>query len=484
MVDLAAAPNIAVIGGGISGLAAAHRLKTAGAKVMVLEKSPRLGGKVVTEHLDGFLIEGGPDSFVAGKGFVLELAKELGLAGQVVSSRPEHRGAYVWCCGRLHPLPEGLLLMAPSRLSPLLRSSLLSWKGKLRVLGDLVLPRGSHDGDESLEAFVVRRLGREVLERIAEPIVAGIHAAEPSTMSLLASFPRFLDMEREHRSLIVAARSAASKPAPGDGLSYFVSFKEGMGELPAALVGALTGVDIRTGAAVSRLTDDEGGDYRLVLDDGTEIRARGVILAIPAREAAGLLSEMVPEAAAAIAGIHQVATATVTLAYRASEIPELTGSGFVVPSVERRRIMGVSYLSQKWEGRVPDQQFELLRAFVGGPHGQELALAGEERLLAVVREELGALIGITAHPVRVRTQTWEGGLHQYTLGHLDRVARAESALAAYPGLALAGAAFHGIGLNECVESGRRAAETVLLSTTNPGTSPAPADLFARPGGNH
>lgn len=472
-----------MVGGGISGLAAAHRLTTAGAQVTVLEKSPHLGGKILTEHLDGFLIESGPDSFVSGKGSVIELAGELGLTSRIISSRPEHRGSYVSWRGRLHPLPEGLLLMAPSRLSPLLRSSLLSWRGKLRVIGDLVLPKRSHGGDESLESFVVRRLGHEVLERIAEPLVAGIHAAEPDTMSLLASFPRFLDMEREHRSLILAARSAASQPAPGNGLSYFASFKEGMGELPAALVGALNDVDIRTGLAVTRLSSGDGHGFRLALDDGTGLETQGVVLATPAQDTAALLWEMVPEAAAALTGIHQVATATVTLAYRADEIPRLLGSGFVVPSAERRQIMGASYLSQKWEGRVPDQQLALLRAFIGGPNGQTLALGGEDRLVAAVREELAALIGLTAHPVLVRTHAWEGGLHQYTLGHIDRVARAESALAAYPGLALAGAAFHGIGLNECVESGRRAAETVLAAHTALSMSHTSVRLHSRPWGS-
>ncbi len=479
MVDLRAAPTIAVVGGGISGLVAAHRLSTAGAKVTVVEKSPVLGGKVLTEHSDGFLIEGGPDSFVSSKEWVVELASELGLTSRIISSRPEHKGSYVWWRGRLHPLPEGLLLMAPSRLSPLLRSELLSWNGKVRVLGDQVLPRRRHGGDESLESFVVRRLGREILERIAEPLIAGIHAAEPDTMSLLASFPRFLEMEREHRSLILAARSAASKPASGNGLSYFASFKEGMGELPAALVGGLNGVDIKTAVAVTRLSSGVAGDFRLALDDGTELETQGVVFATPAQDTAALLSEVVPEAAAAIAGIHQVATATVSLAYRADEIPRLFGSGFVVPSAERRRIMGVSYLSQKWEGRVPDQQSALVRAFVGGPNGQELAMGGEDRVVAAVREELAALIGITARPLLVRTHSWEGGLHQYTLGHLDRVIRAESALAAYPGLALAGAAFHGIGLNECVESGRRAAETVLAARTALGTSRVSVHLHSR-----
>ncbi|MGH8925730.1 MAG: protoporphyrinogen oxidase [Acidimicrobiia bacterium] len=469
MSDLATGPRIAVVGGGVSGLAAAHRLRTLGAEVVVVEKSPRLGGKVLTEKVDGFLIEGGPDSFVAAKGSVIALAQELDVGDRVISSQSEHRGSKVWYQGRLHPLPAGLLLMAPSRLGPLFRSSLLSWEGKLRVLGDLVKPRRRRGGeDESLESFVVRRLGPEVLERIAEPLIAGIHAAEPSSMSLQASFPRFLQMEREHRSLILAARAAAKGPAPVEGLSYFASFAGGMEELSGALVGALDGVDLRTGVAVSRLTDDEnGGGYRLVLEGDAELRVQGVVLAVPAREAGRLLSDLSPHAGAAIAGIPQIATATVTMAYRVDEIPELVGSGFVIPAVERRRIMGVSYLSQKWRGRVPDPAFSLLRAFVGGASGQDLALSGEDKLQAVVKEELAALIRITAMPVLTRTHSWKGGLHQYRLGHLERVARAESALAAHPGLALAGAAFHGIGLNECIDSGRRAAEIVLMACGPP-----------------
>ena len=460
--------RVAVVGGGISGLTAAHRLTTAAGDavtVTLIEGSSRLGGKVITEHTDGFLIEGGPDSFVTGKGSVLELAAELGLTDRVISSRPEHRRAHVWSRGRLRPLPDGLFLMAPARLSPVLRSSVLSLKGRLRVLGDLLIPRGPA-GDQSLEQFVVRRLGREMLERIAEPLVAGIHAAEPSTMSLAASFPRFLDMERTHRSLILAARAAAAKapasdPATGNGLSYFASFTDGMGELSDALVGALKGIDIKTERAVTRLVSSESGSgFRLMLDDGSEVRAQGAILATPARETAALLTEIVPEASSLVAGIHQVATAAVTLAYRASDIPGLTGSGFVVPAVERRRIMGVSYLSRKWQRRVPDPSFELVRAFVGGPRGQELALSGEERLVEVAREELAEILGVTAPPVMATTRTWAGGLHQYTLGHLERVNRIESTLAAYPGLAVAGAGFHGIGLNECVQSGRRAADRV------------------------
>ncbi|MGH8911464.1 MAG: protoporphyrinogen oxidase, partial [Acidimicrobiia bacterium] len=240
----------------------------------------------------------------------------------------------------------------------------------------------------------------------------------------------------------------------------FASFQGGMGELSDALAKEVSAAAIRTGAAVSQLIPD-GAGYRLRLDDGGELSAQGVVLATPAPETAAILSPVLSQAAAAVAGIGQVATATVTLGYRADDIPNLTGSGFVVPTAQKRKIMGVSYLSRKWAGRVPDSRFELLRAFVGGTNGQELALAEEDRLVAVVRGELEALVGITATPVLTRTFSWRRALHQYTLGHLDRVARAEAHLA--PGLALAGAAFHGIGLNECVESGRRAADRVLAT---------------------
>jgi protoporphyrinogen/coproporphyrinogen III oxidase len=455
--------EVVVIGGGISGLVAARRLDQAGAQVVLVEKSHRLGGLVVTDREDGFVIEGGADSFVAGKGSVLELACELGLDAKVVSSRPEHRGSHVWWEGGLHPLPGGLLLMVPSRIRSILGSSLLSWRGKSRALADLVLPRSSLLGDESLESFVTRRLGREVLDRIAEPLVAGIHAAEPGTMSLQASFPRLLEMERAHRSLILAARSAASRPAPANGLSHFASFEGGMGELPAALVASLAGADLRTGIRAIDLGVKAGAGYRVGLDDGNVLTTEAVVLATPARATSDLLLDIAPEAAAAVSGIRQVASASVTLAYEARDLPQLAGSGFVVPSVQKRRITGVSYLSQKWEGRVPDPRFVLLRGFVGGRQGRGLARSGGNTLRAVVRAELEDLVGITATPLRAWVRVWDEGLHQYTLGHLVRVASAERALQTKPGLALAGAAFHGIGLNECIDSGIRAAENVLQS---------------------
>ncbi|HSJ85327.1 MAG TPA: protoporphyrinogen oxidase [Acidimicrobiia bacterium] len=462
-----------VVGGGISGLVAARRLKSAGADVRLIEKSARLGGVVVTDHDDGFLVEGGPDSFVAGKAHVLELAEELGLADEVIPVGPDAGGAYVWWQGGLHPLPGGFLLMVPSRLGPLLGSSLLSWRGKARVLADLVLPRQATGGDdESLESFVTRRLGREALDRIAEPLVAGIHAAEPATMSVRASFPRFLEMERKHRSLILAARAAARVGARS-GLSHFASLRQGMGRLITALSDGLEPQEIRTGVAVTSVAENGDGGYRVTSSDGNDIRARAVILATPSRVTSTLLSGMEPEAARLIGGIEQVATAAVTLAYRTGELPALSGTGFVVPAAARRRVIGVSYLSRKWGGRVPDPSFTLLRVFVGGPGGQVLARAAQDRVRAVAIEELETLVGIAARPVRSWAHVWEDGLHKYTVGHLDRVARVESMLAARPGLALAGAALYGVGLNECIASGRRAAESVSASVLgNPAATPS------------
>ena len=470
MTGLGTADQVVVVGGGITGLTAAHRLIRSGRapeSVALIEGSSHLGGKVRTDQTDGFLVEAGPDSFVTNKGAVLELAEELGISDRVISSRAEHRGAQVWSRGRLHPIPDGLLLMAPSRLSPLLRSTLFSVRGKARILADLVIPRGRSEGDVSLEEFVVRRFGREMLDRLAEPLVAGIHAAEPPHMSLAASFPRFLDMERTHRSLILAARAATRRQSggAGTGLSYFASFREGMGELTGALVTHLRGVHFETEKAVTRLeianAPGTAGRFRLTLSDGSQVEAAGVILAVPAEQTAALLSRIVPGVAPLVAGIRQVTTATVTLAFQRGDLPGLEGSGFVVPAAERRRIMGVSYLSRKWEGRVDDEGTDLLRGFVGGSAGQDLAMAGEDRLVALVRAELAEILGVTANPLMTRAKTWVGGLHQYNVGHVERVAAVEAEVATFPRLALAGAAFHGIGLNECVRSGRRAADQVI-----------------------
>jgi oxygen-dependent protoporphyrinogen oxidase len=450
--------DVVVVGGGVSGLVAARRLGQSGARVGLLERTSKLGGMVGTIHDDGYLIEQGPDSFLAAKGSVLRLVAELGIEHEVIWNRSEGEGSHVWWDGRLHPLPGGMLLMVPYRLGPLLGSSLLSWRGKARVLADLFIPRSGDRGDESLESFVRRRLGVEVLQRIAQPLVAGIHAAEPGTMSLHASFPRLLEMERAHRSLILAARAVALRKVAG-GTSAFASFRSGMGTLVSSLALSLGDVEVRTGLVATSLDEAPSGGYRIGLGDGSEWHTEAVVLATPAPVASHLLAGLAPAAAAHLRGVTQVPGATVSLAYRSDQIPVLSGSGFVVPSAGGRLINGVSHSSRKWEGRVPDSTHSLVRVFVG-----ERGLSGvgndSDRLRGMIIGELEALIGISARPVRSWVTHRERGLHRYTLGHVDRVEAAETALRRRPGVVLAGAGFHGIGLNECVDSGERAAAVV------------------------
>jgi oxygen-dependent protoporphyrinogen oxidase len=435
-------------------MSAAHRLQEAGARVVLLEKAARLGGIVQTAVEDGFVVEGGPDSFVAAKGQVLDLAEELGLGGEVIAANEESRGSFVWWDGRLHPLPGGLLLMVPSRLAPFLRSSLLSWRGRAEALKDLFVPRSAAQDDESLGSFVRRRLGREVLERIAEPLIAGIHAADPETMSLRASFPRFLEMEERHRSLILAARRAAIAP-PTAVSSHFASFRLGMGQLTGAQAAALGEVDVRTNADVNGVEATDAG-FVVSLEEGGRISVPMVVMAVPAPVATRLLGSVSPEASAAISGIGQVRNQAVTLAYRSDQLPALRGSGFVVPSTHGSVVRGVSYLSRKWEGRVPTSDSTLLRVFLAA--GRSV-----ENPVETARTELTSMVGVTAEPTDSWVRTHHEGLHRYTVGHMERIAAAERALASSPGIALAGAGFYGVGLNECIESGRAAAESVMLS---------------------
>jgi protoporphyrinogen/coproporphyrinogen III oxidase len=316
------------------------------------------------------------------------------------------------------------------------------------------LPRAGSTEDESLGSFVRRRLGNEVLERIAEPLIAGIHAAEPESMSLAASFPRFLEMEAEHRSLILAARRSASRFS-FNGRSHFSSFRLGMSQLTTALAGEIDNrVEVRTNSSVTALERSGRAGYLASLEDGTRIAASAVVVATPAPAAAGLLERLAPDAARKLSEISQVGTTAVTLAYQSGQLPDLHGSGFVVPSTHGLRIRGVSYLSRKWEGRVPHSGFELVRVFFGA--GRTVPQPVES-----ARQELASTVGITVAPDRVWVRAHPHGLHRYTIGHLERVTSVERSLTSCPGITVAGAGLYGVGLNECVLSGRQAADLAL-----------------------
>lgn len=459
-----------VIGGGVAGLAAAHRLgelareRGLGLEVTLVEARDRLGGVVVTERAGGFLVEGGPDSLVADRPWALALVERLGLGPRLCGTDPRHRRTFLVRHGRLHPLPEGFVLLAPTRWGPWVRSPLLSWRGKARMALDLVLPRGPEAGDESLARFVRRRFGREALERLAGPLVAGVYAADPEGLSLEATFPRFRELERAHRSVILGLRRVASAreraDAAGARWGLFVTLAGGLGELVDALAAGLGPERVRLGWPAGAVGRD-GAGYRVHGPGGADLAADGVVVAVPAPAAAVLLRPLDGELAAALAAIRYASAVVVALGYpRAAIRHPLDGFGAIVPPGEGRVIRGVTFASVKYPGRAPEG-FVLLRAYLGGPEAEAWLGTADEALAAVAHTELAALLGIEGAPVLVRVVRHPAAQPQYEVGHLARVGAIEAALARHPGLALAGAAYRGLGLAEAVRSGEAAAARVL-----------------------
>jgi oxygen-dependent protoporphyrinogen oxidase len=475
--------RIVVVGGGIAGLAAAHRLvELAGAAppgldLVLVEAENRLGGTIRTERVDGFLLEAGPDSFVSEKPWALALAERLGLGPRLRRTDDRYRRTYVVRGGRLHPLPEGFLLLAPTRLGAVLASPVFSWRGKLRMALDLVLPRGAASDDESLGSFVRRRLGREALERVAQPLVAGIYTADPERLSLAATMPRFLALERGHRSVILGLRRAAAAReaagASGARWSLFVTLAEGMEELVAALAGRLPAGAARPGAAALAVTPADRG-WMVRLAGGEALRADGVVLAGPAPRMAGVLRDADATLAGLLAGIDYASSATVALAYaRAAVRHPLDGFGFVVPRAEGRAALACTFSSVKYPDRAP-AGWVLLRVFLGGAGRPEALDRDDAALVRLAHEEVASLLGIDGAPALTRLWRHPRAMPQYEVGHLARLTAIEARLAALPGLALAGGAYRGVGIADCVRSGELAAERLLASVRGErGGQPAP-----------
>jgi oxygen-dependent protoporphyrinogen oxidase len=459
--------RVVVIGGGIAGLAAAHRVverareRGAAVEVVLLEAGRRLGGTITTERVDGFTIEGGPDAILTEKPWAVALCERLGVADRLVGTREGERRTFVASRGRLLPLPEGFLLLAPTDLGALAASPLFTWRGKLRMALDLVLPRGLATADESLADFVRRRLGREALERVAQPLVGGIYTADPERLSLAATMPRFRDLERRHRSLILGLRATARGAATASGARYglFVAPADGMAALVAAVARALPEGVVRLGAAVEGLARTDGA-WRLRAG-GVALTADAVVVAAPAWAASALLAPLDPELGRALGDIEYASSATVALAYRTADVGEhLRGFGFVVPAVEGRALLACTYASRKFPGRAPEGH-ELVRGFVGGALRPATLELDDRTLVATVERDLAELAGIRANPLLTRVHRWPRAMPQYAVGHLARVEAIEARAAALPGLALAGAAYRGVGIPDCVKSGETAADALM-----------------------
>ncbi len=467
--------HIVIVGGGIAGLAAAHRLEELSRererplRFTLLEASARLGGVIATEQRDDFLLELGPDSFISEKPWALALCRRLGLEPELLGTNDAHRATFVVHEGKLEPLPHGFMLLAPTQFGPVLRSRIFSWPGKLRMALDLVLPRATEQIDESLGSFVRRRLGQEALERIAQPLIGGIYTADPDQLSLAATMPRFLHMERDHRSVIYALWRAArrnpqtTRGTSGARWSLFVTLQTGMQRLVSALTERLSLGTLRQSCPATSVRYQPAGPSRWTVDcaDGSSLHADGLMLATPACATARLVHRLDRTLSQYLSGILYSSTATVNMAYRRDQIPHpLNGFGFVVPRVEQRSILAGTFSSIKYAGRAPSGR-ALLRTFVGGALQAELFERDDAEIHALVRGELHQLLGIQVAPLLTRIARYPRSMPQYRVGHLQLVAEIEKQVAGHPGLALAGNAYRGVGLADCVRSGEAAAEAVF-----------------------
>ena len=461
--------RLVVVGGGITGLAAAHhalelaRERRIALELTLVEARERLGGTIATERAGGFLIEAGPDSFLSEKPWALALCRRLALEDRLARTDDRYRKVFVWHAGRLHPLPDGWELLAPTRLAPFLSSRLFSWPGKLRMAFDLVLPRGIAD-DESLGAFVRRRLGREALERVAQPLVAGIYTADPDDLSLTATMPRFAELEKQERSIILglrrARRRARETGVSGARWSLFVTLKEGMEDLVAALATRLQPGTVLLKQRVAGV-ERRGDRWRVATAEGADLDADRVIVATESHAAARMLRYVDPTLATLLAEIPYASSATVTLGYRRADVPHpLDGFGFVVPHAEKRALLACTFSSVKYAGRAPEGDV-LLRAFVGGALNEAVLELDDAPLVMRARAELREALGITAAPALARVFRWPKAMPQYHVGHLARVETIERRAGALPGLDLAGGAYRGVGIADCVRSGEAAAERAL-----------------------
>jgi protoporphyrinogen/coproporphyrinogen III oxidase len=469
-------PRIAVVGGGIAGLAAAHRLVELGAarrtpvEPILIEALDRLGGTIATEYADGYLIEGGPDAFLTEKPWAVDLCGRLGLGDRLILTQPGRRRTLVLRGHRLLPLPDGFQLLAPSRLIPLWRSPVLSWRGKLRATTDLLLPRRRSQDDESVGGFVVRRFGREVLERMVQPLVTAIYAADPSAVSLRATMPRFAEMERAEGSVIRALRRSASRRevhnASGPRWSLFAAPAGGMQELVVGLAERLPASSVKLRRRVTSLARAVGTrSWRVNLADGATLLVDGVILAVPGPRAARLLSGLDGALSDQLAAIRYHSSAVVTLGYERSAVRHrLDAFGFVVPRVEGRPILACSFSSLKFAGRAPDGSV-LLRVFVGGEGAAAVLARDDVDLAGVTQQHLREILGISSPPGVVRVHRHVGAMPQYDVGHLEHVEAIRDRVARHPGLAVCGNALTGVGIPDCIHSGEQAAEQVLESTS-------------------
>ena len=457
--------RIAIVGGGISGLAAAFALeerRRAGEALefVVYESSPRFGGVLFTEQVEGCLIEAGPDSFLTEKPWAADLCRRLGIEDQLIGSNDADRKTYILVKGKLVPMPDGLMFMVPTQLSPAILSSLFSPATKLRVAREWWYPARGSNGDESVAALVERHYGAEMVDRLADPLLAGVYGGEAAQLSVRAVLPRFVEMESKYGSLgrgMLAARKNVQRSLPAP--SIFSSLKGGMQQLGEALVAKLPAEALRANSPVQAVQRQDRG---WVVSAGyASDQFDAVIVATPASAAAVLLEIASAELASELRAISYSSSVTVALGFDQNVRVALPpGFGFLVPRREGKRLLAATFVHNKFPHRAP-KDIAVVRCFLGGSRDEQVLQLTDENILNIVRDELRQILGVKADPLFTRLYRWKGAMAQYTVGHLERLQRIEGLVKPLPGLALAGNAYRGIGVPDCIRSGEAAVQQVL-----------------------
>lgn len=448
--------RVIIVGGGISGLSAAYYLRQAGIEPTIIERRPRLGGVIETERIEGCVLETGPDSFLTQKPAALALIREVGLGEDVIGSNDHLRVTYVLKNGRLVPLPDGLMLMIPTKIAPLVATRLLGWPTKIRMGLEWFRRPVPHAEDRSVADFVADHYGREAVEYLAEPLLAGVYGGDPRKLSVASVLPRFVELEMKYGSLtrgVLRSRRAAAKQSRG--MPLFQTLKGGLGQLVSVLAErAKANVIHGVAGTVERVRN-----ACRVRVNGEWLEAEHVVLACQAYEAGEVLEALDGELASLLAGIQYSSSITVSIGYEKHTLGHpLKGFGFLVPKRERRTMMACTWVGNKFSYRVPDH-LAVLRCFAGGEDGVPLA-ESDEAIVRAMREDLRQIMGVTAEPLFARMARWPRSMAQYTVGHAARIARVNAHLARLPGIHLAGNAYTGIGIPDCVRMGKAAAEAI------------------------
>jgi len=455
--------KVAVIGGGVSGLTAAYDLARQGVDCTLIESQDRLGGVIRTDRVDGCLVEAGPDSFLTQKPWATELIRELGLGDELIGSNDSRRKTFILRDGRLHPMPDGLQFMAPTKIRPILQTKLLSMGAKARMGTEWFRRPTDENGDRSVADFVVDHYGAEVNEYLVQPLLAGVYGGSPESLSINSVLPRFAEIERKTGSLsrgLLQARKRAPKTG-GAPPPLFTTLRGGLQQLTNKLKEEITGaakIEHAEAQAVRRV----GGGFEIEVGEDA-IRADCVVVATPAYRAAGLVAGLDEELSARLNEVGYSSSITAAMIYRRPEFSRpLDGFGFLVPRAEGRPIAACTWVNTKFDGRAPEEQ-PLLRAFLASDQADRHIGDSDEALGKLVHGQLSELMGFDASAEHVRIQRWPRAMAQYRVGHARLVDEIEARTAKLPGLALAGGAYEGIGIPDCIRRSRRIAKEIIQS---------------------